>query len=109
MLNGVGGVHEVVDADVAGGKDLFAGNVAVGVDSEALAADDDYARMSLKILNLFEEAVGERNVVSIHTSNKLAFGLGEAEIEGSGDLEVGFMAENMETGVDLGKMLENLV
>lgn len=109
MLEGVSGVHELVDGDVGHREELFAGDVTVFVHGEALTANDNDAGMAKEILDLFLEAVGEGDVIGVHAGDEAPFGLGEAEIEGVGDLKVGFVFEDMETGVDPGVVFENLV
>lgn len=55
------------------------------------------------------EAVGERDVIGVHAGDEAPFSLGEAKIEGMGDLEISFVFEDTETGVDPGVVFENLV
>jgi hypothetical protein len=45
---------------------------------------------------LFFETARHGNVIRVHAGDKMPFGLGEAEIEGVGDLEIGLVFEYLE-------------
>jgi len=104
MLDGVLGVHELVNAKMGSWEDLFTGDFVVFVDGKALATHNNYARVSLEVLDLFLEAGGHSKVVCVHAGYKVAFGLGETEIEGIGDPLVVFITIDVETGVDFGEV-----
>ena len=108
VLKGVSGEHKLIDGNMISREKLFAGNMAVFIDSEALATHDNDSRMLHKETDLFVEAARHGNVIGVHASNKKAFGHLEAEIAGVGDLEVDFIVVYLETIVYLGVLLENL-
>lgn len=109
VLEGIGGIHEIIDADMGGGEDFFTGNKAIFINGEALAANNHHTGMGKEVFNLFLEAIRQGNIVGVHASYKAPFGLLQTEIEGLGDLQIGLIAIYMEAGVDMGVFVENLV
>lgn len=109
VLEGVGGVHELVDINVRGREELFACKTAIFVDGEALASNNHDTGMSHEEAELFLEAIRQGNIVGIHAGDIVTFGLGEAKIEGIGDFEVSFVLVNVETGVNLGIIAKNTI
>jgi hypothetical protein len=109
MLKGIGGVHKLIYSYVIRGEELFARDMAVFVYCQALSTHDNHPGVSLEEVELLLEAVGKRDIVGVHAGNEVPLGFGEPKIEGAGDFEVRFVFENMETGVDFGILLENLV
>lgn len=109
VLKGVSGVHELVDGDVGGWKELFTGDMTVFVHGEALTANDNDTGVFEQVLDLLLEAGRQGDVIGVHAGQKAPFGLGEAEVEGTGDPEVGFVPKDTETGVKAGVVFEYFV
>ena len=109
VLYRVGVVHHVVDSNVGNRKDFLAGDLIVRIYGEALAADNDHARVSQKVFNLFLKAIRQGNVISVHAGDIQTFGFGEAKIEGTGNFLIGFVAENTKAGVKFGVFLKNFI
>ena len=109
MLQGIGGEHKLVNGDVVYGEELFSCKMAIFVDGETLATNNDNTGVIGEESNLFLKTTRQGNVIGVHAGDEVPFGLGETEIEGVGDPEICFVAIYLEAGVYSGIVFENLV